>query len=116
TYLQKNPSPVLADVCASYQEAIVDALIAKTLLAVKRERPLDLVVAGGVAANTRLREKLAKALPPSTRLLVPSPAFCTDNGAMIAALGSVRFGQKDYLEPSQLFNVGVSPSTEAKLA
>jgi len=116
TYLQKNPNPHLPDVCASFQEAIVDALIAKTLLAVKRERPKELVVAGGVAANLRLREKLAKALPPSTRLLVPSPQFCTDNGAMIAALGSVRFRQKDFIEPAQIFNVDVSPNTEAKLA
>lgn len=116
TYLQKNPEPHLPDVCASFQEAIVDALVAKTVLAVKRERPKQLVVAGGVAANARLREKLKAALPSSTQLLVPSPKFCTDNGAMIAALGSVRFQQKEYLEPSQLFDVEVSPSTEAKLA
>lgn len=116
TYLRNNPSPNLPDVCASYQEAIVDALIAKTLAAVKRERPKHLVVAGGVAANSRLREKLQKALPPYTQLLVPSKEFCTDNGAMIAALGSVRFLQKDYIEPAGIFDVEVSPSTEAKLA
>ncbi len=116
TYLRKNPEPNLADVCASYQEAIVDALVAKTVLAVKRERPKHLVVAGGVAANSRLREKLQRALPPGTRLLVPSPGFCTDNGAMIAALGAVRFQQKEVLQPSELFDVEVSPSTEAKLS
>jgi N6-L-threonylcarbamoyladenine synthase len=116
TYLQKNPSPHLPDVCASFQEAIVDALVAKTVQAVKRERPRDLVVAGGVAANSRLRVKLAQALPPSTRLLIPSPNFCTDNGAMIAALGSVRFRQGEYLKPADLFDVEISPSTEAKLA
>ena len=115
TYLRKNPEPNIPDVCASFQEAIVDALIAKTLLAVKRERPKHLVVAGGVAANSRLREKLQKALPSGTQLLVPSPAFCTDNGAMIAALGAIRFQQKEYLEPSEIFDVEVSPSTEAKL-
>jgi N6-L-threonylcarbamoyladenine synthase len=122
TYLQKNPSPNLPDVCASFQEAIVDALVAKTILAVKKERPRDLLVAGGVAANSRLRVKLASALkelPFPVRLLVPSPAFCTDNGAMIAALGSVRFLQKherDFVPHSGLFSVPVSPSTEAKLA
>jgi len=116
TYLRKNPEPNLPDVCASYQEAIVDALVAKTVLAVKRERPKDLVVAGGVAANSRLREKLQRALPAGTRLLVPSPGFCTDNGAMIAALGAVRFQQKEFLQPSELFDVEVSPSTEAKLS
>jgi len=115
TYLKKNPEPNIPDVCASFQEAIVDALVAKTVAAVKRERPKHLVVAGGVAANSRLREKLSRALPPGTKLLIPSPGFCTDNGAMIAALGAVRFQQKDYLDPSQLFDVEVSPSTEAKL-
>ncbi len=122
TYLQKNPEPHLPDVCASYQEAIVDALVAKTVLALRKERPRDLLVAGGVAANARLRTKLAaalKELPFEVRLLIPSPAFCTDNGAMIAALGAVRFQQKherDFVAPENLFQVPVSPSTEAKLA
>lgn len=125
TYLQKNPEPNLPDVCASFQEAIVDALVAKTVNAVKKERPADLVVAGGVAANSRLRVKLRAALaelPFPVRLLVPSPKFCTDNGAMIAALGSVRFLQhlnegstQDFCGKEELFSVSVSPSTEAKL-
>ncbi|MGZ3655588.1 MAG: tRNA (adenosine(37)-N6)-threonylcarbamoyltransferase complex transferase subunit TsaD [Bdellovibrionota bacterium] len=114
TYLGRNPSPVLADVCASYQEAIVDALVRKTVQAVEHGRYRDLVVAGGVAANSRLREKLARALPPGVRLHIPSPQFCTDNGSMIAALGAVRFQQGDFISPEGLFNVEVSPSTEAK--
>lgn len=126
TYLQKNKEPSLPDVCASFQEAIVDALVAKTILAVKKERPQDLVVAGGVAANSRLRVKLAAALEElgfPVRLLVPSPKFCTDNGAMIAALGAVRLLQheqegsdRDFIPTGALFGVPVSPSTEAKLA
>lgn len=116
TYLQQNPNPHLPDVCASFQEAIVDALVRKTVQAVERERFRDLVVAGGVAANQRLRAKLREALPSYTRLHIPSPQFCTDNGAMIAALGAVRFRQKDFIEPGGLFHVGVSPQTEAKLA
>ncbi len=116
TYLQQNQEPHLPDVCASFQEAIVDALVRKTLQAVERERFRDLVVAGGVAANQRLREKLKQALPSYCRLHIPSPQFCTDNGAMIAALGAVRFRQNEFIEPASLFNVEVSPQTEAKLA
>lgn len=116
TYLQKNPGAPLPDVCASFQEAIVDALLKKTLQALKRGGYRHLVVAGGVAANQRLREKLLAELPAGCKLHIPSPQFCTDNGAMIAALGSVRFQQNAGIPPSGLFDVEVSPSTEAKLA
>ena len=71
TYISQNPQHHVPDVCASYQEAIVDALIRKTLLAMERGAYRDLVVAGGVAANARLREKLSKALPPGVKLHIP---------------------------------------------
>jgi N6-L-threonylcarbamoyladenine synthase len=116
TYLREHPTPNVPDVCASYQEAIVDALVRKTVQALERGGFRHLVVAGGVAANARLREKLARALPPGVRLHVPSPRFCTDNGSMIAALGAVRFRQGELTPPAELFRVSVSPSTEAKLA
>jgi len=116
TYLREQPTPNLPDVCASYQEAIVDALVAKTVLALQRHGFRDLVVAGGVAANRRLREKLEAALPPGTALHVPAPRFCTDNGAMIAALGAVRHAQGELVRPEDIFQVEVSPRTEAKLA
>lgn len=109
-----RPENALPDICASYQEAIVDALVAKTVLAVKQRQAKDLVVAGGVAANRRLREKLETALPGYCRLHMPSPRFCTDNGAMIAALGSVRFEQGAYAEGEEIFSFPVSPRTEAK--
>jgi N6-L-threonylcarbamoyladenine synthase len=116
TFLKSNPSAPLPDVCASFQEAIVDALTNKTVQAVKRGGFHHLVVAGGVAANQRLRQKLQAALPSTTRLHIPSPRFCTDNGAMIAALGAVRFQQQAFVSGEQLFTVDVSPSTEAKRA
>jgi N6-L-threonylcarbamoyladenine synthase len=116
TYLRSVESPVLPDICASYQEAIVDALVRKTEQALERGRYRDLVVAGGVAANQRLREKLVAGLPAGVRLHIPSPQFCTDNGSMIAALGAVRFQQGELTPPSGLFAIEVSPSTEAKRA
>jgi N6-L-threonylcarbamoyladenine synthase len=76
----------VADVAASYQEAIVDVLVEKAFRAVCQTRVRALAVVGGVAANTRLREKLtARATEAGVRLALPSPALCTDNAAMIAA-------------------------------
>lgn len=115
-YLRDHKEPNLPDLCASFQEAIVDALVQKTLQTVNRTRIRDVVVAGGVASNLRLREKLRQALPPQVRLHIPSPKYCTDNGAMIAALGSIRFRQNEMVAGEELFSVDVSPSTEAKLA
>lgn len=74
----------LADVAASYQEAIVDALVARTRPTLRDGRPLAVV--GGVSLNRRLREKLAAcADEQGVPLWLSPPAFCTDNAAMIAA-------------------------------
>lgn len=113
-YLRENPDPNKNDLCASLQEAIVDALVKKTAVAAKHGAYKDVILAGGVAANKRLREKLANALPYGCRLLVPAPKFCTDNGAMIAALGAVRFAQQEFIEGRDLFSLEISPRTEAK--
>lgn len=77
------------DVCASFQEAVADVLTAKAVAAAKDSGIGTLVVSGGVAANSRLselaRERCAAA---GIELRVPRPRLCTDNGAMIAALGA----------------------------
>jgi N6-L-threonylcarbamoyladenine synthase len=81
--------PDLADVAASFQEAIVDVQVIKTLRAATDQGLDTLVVAGGVAANSRLRARFADACAAEgMRLLVPSIPLCTDNGAMVAAAGS----------------------------
>ena len=81
--------PVIEDVAASFQEAIVDVQVDKTLAAAAAEGIETLVIAGGVAANSRLRARMADAAEAAgLRLLVPSIRLCTDNGAMVAASGA----------------------------
>ena len=78
-----------ADVAASFQEAVCDVLSAKAMDACAATGATDLLIGGGVAANRRLRELLAeRAAAAGIRLRSPRPALCTDNGAMIAALGA----------------------------
>ncbi|MFY9190759.1 MAG: tRNA (adenosine(37)-N6)-threonylcarbamoyltransferase complex transferase subunit TsaD [Lawsonella sp.] len=75
-----------ADLCASFQEAVADVLTAKALRACEDTGADTLLLGGGVAANSRLRELAAeRCAAAGITLRVPSPHFCTDNGAMIAA-------------------------------
>ncbi len=80
----------VADVAASFQEAVVDVLTRKAIDACVTHGVEHLVIGGGVAANSRLRyvaeERATKA---GIKLRVPRPGLCTDNGAMVAALGSI---------------------------
>ncbi len=93
-----EPVPV-ADVAASFQEAVVDVLTSKAIRAA-REAGIDyLLLGGGVAANSRLRELARQRCEQAgIRLRVPRPGLCTDNGAMVAALGA------------QLVAAGATPS------
>jgi N6-L-threonylcarbamoyladenine synthase len=78
----------LADLCASYQAAIVEVLVRKTRRTARREGLTDVQVCGGVAANSALRAALrAAGDEDGFRVYVPPPARCTDNAAMIAAAG-----------------------------
>ena len=89
-YLEATPDYARADVAASFQEAIVDVLLLKALAACKQSGIDSLVIAGGVAANSRLRAvALERCEKAGIQLRVPSPGLCTDNGAMVAALGSL---------------------------
>ena len=84
--------PNLADVAASFQEAIVDVQVDKTLRATSVEGLDQVVLAGGVAANSRLRARFAAECEANgQRLIVPSIPLCTDNGAMVAASGANLF-------------------------
>jgi len=89
-YLESTPDYVKADVAASFQESVVDVLMLKAIAACKESGINSLVIAGGVAANSRLREVATQRCEKAgIRLRIPSPALCTDNGAMVAALGSL---------------------------
>jgi N6-L-threonylcarbamoyladenine synthase len=82
-----EPVPV-ADVAASFQEAVADVLTAKAVAACKDSGVDTLVIGGGVAANSRLRTLAAERCEAAgVTLRVPRPGLCTDNGAMVAALG-----------------------------
>lgn len=79
----------VADVAASFQEAVVDVLTRKAVAACRAEGVQDLMLGGGVAANSRLRALATERCEAAgIRLRVPRPGLCTDNGAMVAALGA----------------------------
>ena len=83
-----EPVPV-ADVAASFQEAVCDVLTRKAVDAASAEGIEDILIGGGVAANSRLRVLAEeRATERGIRVRVPRPGLCTDNGAMVAALGS----------------------------
>jgi N6-L-threonylcarbamoyladenine synthase len=78
----------LPDIAASFQEALVEVGVRKTVAAAEEHGVEQVLLAGGVAANSRLRKYMAEACEKAgLRLLAPTPALCTDNGAMIAAAG-----------------------------
>lgn len=82
-----SPVPV-ADICASFQDAVADALVEKAVLALKSRGIKDLVVCGGVSANQRLRDKMSEAaLAGRFRVFMPPLTLCTDNAAMVGLAG-----------------------------
>jgi len=94
THLQKTGIPegqALSDLCASFQAAVIDQLVSKTMVALEAQQLKHLVVAGGVACNRGLRETLkAEATARGFQLYIPPPKRCTDNAAMIACAGHYR--------------------------
>lgn len=78
----------IKEISAGFQEAVVDVLVDKALWALDSSGARDLVVAGGVACNSRLRTKLTEAAQrEGIRLFIPPGKYCSDNAAMVAALG-----------------------------
>lgn len=80
------------EVAAGFQESVVDVLVTKTVRAAKAYDVEQVLVAGGVAANRGLRDRLAREFSqPGTELLIPPLKLCTDNAAMIAAAGTIEY-------------------------
>ena len=84
----KEGEITLADIAASFQESVVDVLVHKVMTARRKMGVKAVVMAGGVACNKRLRERLSEvAGGEGVEVYYPRPEYCTDNGAMIAAAG-----------------------------
>lgn len=84
----KGSSPNIPDVAASFQQAVVDVLSDKLIAAAEEKKSPYAVLAGGVAANSKLREELSnKGLEKGIKVLYPDPILCTDNAAMIGSAG-----------------------------
>ncbi|MEK7747558.1 MAG: tRNA (adenosine(37)-N6)-threonylcarbamoyltransferase complex transferase subunit TsaD [Nitrospirota bacterium] len=99
-----------ADISASYQWAIVESLVQKTILAAKQENAKSLIIAGGVAANSLLRKRMKAAGEQfGFAVHIPSREYCTDNAAMIAMAGLSRFERNDFA------SLDVSPNPNLSL-
>jgi N6-L-threonylcarbamoyladenine synthase len=94
-YVKSHPEPaggyseeLIRDIVSSFQEAVVDVLVKKTLQAAQHQGLRRVVLSGGVAANRRLRERIKEeASQQKVKVYIPSPSFCTDNAAMVGVVG-----------------------------
>ena len=104
---EKGQEPPPEDLAASFQEAVVEVQVDKTMSAARDKGVRTVVLGGGVVANTRLRALMAgRAKEAGLDLLIPSPELCTDNAAMIACAGYHRVKRGERTELA----VGASPS------
>ncbi len=112
-FVRRHPDISNADIAASFQEAVVDVLVTKTLRAGHKVGARTLCLGGGVAANSRLRERFAQAADEAGfNALVPDRSYCTDNAAMIGAAGLWRLATDG---PTSLTS-GADPSLKLPLA
>lgn len=108
-YLKGSESMIIPDICASFQAAVVDTLVTKTMRAVEMYKPKSVILAGGVAANKSLRESLEQKISLISSVskfpisfLVPPLSLTGDNAAMIAAAGYFHAIRNDFVDPLTL--------------
>ncbi len=106
-YVRKEPSTSNEDIAASFQQAVVDVLVDKTLSAARQLEAASACLGGGVAANSALRSRFAEACNEAEiSYLVPEREFCTDNAAMIASAAQWRLDN----DGSTPLDAGANPS------
>lgn len=106
---QKNQEIIIQDVAASFQEAVVDVLVLKTMKAAKIKECNNISLAGGVAANSRLREKMQdECLKYNYEFYRPSIIMCTDNAAMIGCAAYYKYLKNEFSD----FTLNASPNLE----
>ncbi|MBC2327436.1 tRNA (adenosine(37)-N6)-threonylcarbamoyltransferase complex transferase subunit TsaD [Listeria booriae] len=107
---QKEMALNEADLAASFQASVVDVLVAKTIRAAKEYNVKQLLLAGGVAANRGLRERLTEQVAselPDVTLIIPPLSLCGDNAAMIAAAGTIMYEQGVFSDLAMNANPGL---------
>src|SRR5262249_26821137 len=106
-FLRKDSGHRIEDICASFQQAVVDVLVGKTLRAAVERRVKTVSASGGVSINGCLRRALAAGCAErGFKLLLAPPALCTDNAAMIAALAHYKLESGERSD----FSLEVAPS------
>lgn len=120
--VKKNPKilkdqALLAGICAEFQQAVVDVLVAKTLKAAEKYRPSTIMLAGGVSANRQLRDQLGKAVKKlkNTDYRIPALEYSVDNAAMLAAAGHFRWKNLSVRGRSQAMHNWKKLKTDANL-
>jgi N6-L-threonylcarbamoyladenine synthase len=99
------------NICAEFQQAVIDVLIKKTILAGEKNKVKTIMIAGGVSANIELRTQLAKKIKqelPEVDFVIPDLKYCTDNGTMIAMAGFLKYNKK--MKPYNLEAIEINPN------
>jgi N6-L-threonylcarbamoyladenine synthase len=97
--VRRGSETTINDFCASFEQAIVDVLVSKTIKAAAEYKPKTIILAGGVSANKKLRQTLVEQAAiqcPKSKVRFPKSEYCMDNAAMIAAAGYYHANKKDF--------------------
>ena len=112
----KNPNINKADLCASFQKNVTDTLIENVKKAVDKTKIKRIVLAGGVSANSYIREKFLEFERDGIKVYMPDLKLCTDNAAMIASAGYYNFisGKRDKLDLNAVPNIQLGKAIDKK--